>query len=229
MRTHPTYTLLTTLAVVSLFTVLSLEAGTGGKPGKGPGWGTGLVSDEYSPGIGSDGKGIYVNDEEECVSVAVGSGDGFYQIRTVKNNDRCNSQTGEQRRYLTVDFGLYAHPDLDLEDVSSVENIPARFIARRAFSTRAETTGTPVDIHVLQVNGDGTTTQETAWLFRYQNWAAVSINPNGSRRISLGPEEATADLFEIVLRVNPKNGKVRTQEEHRGTFVLPFDVLAERQ
>jgi hypothetical protein len=175
--------------------------------------------------VRSDGRGIYV-DNIACVSVIAGSGGGgFFQLRTVHNSDLCNLQTWGERRFLTLDFGSAITWDLDLDpnDLNpAVEEVPARFIASKAYAKRAVTT--PVSIFILKVNADGTTTQDTAWELRYRNEASVAIYPDGSRIISLLPAFATADLYEIVQVI--KKGRVTTQAEYRGTYQMPFSVTA---
>lgn len=184
---------------------------------------TGYVDDNYPNMVRSDGGGPYI-DGFDCVSVIAGAaGGGFCQIRTVSNSDQCNNQTWGQRRFLTLNFGAPIEWDLDRvqdDPNSGLEEVPARFIASKAFARRAVTT--PVSIHVLKINDDGTTTQDTAWQLQYKNEALVTIYPDGSRGISLAPGYADADLYEIVQVV--KKDRVTTKAEYKATYDMPFSV-----
>ena len=186
----------------------------------------GTVSD-LSLGVGSDGGGTYV-DGDRCVSVVGGKrGKGFYQLRTVSNSEPgCKEQAFE--RFLTLNFGAGSTPgDLDGDGANEqIEGPPARFIAFTAFGKKAAREGTEVAILVMEVNADGSTTQETAWNLQYQNLANVEVISNDVRRIYLPQEMADADLFEIELTVN-KGGKVKKKETFRGTYIMPFDVEAD--
>jgi len=183
----------------------------------------GIVDDNWLNMVRSDARGPYI-DGLECVSVTAGTGGGgFCQIRTVSNSDACNGQTWGERRFLTLDFGAPIDWDLDRApgDLDSrLEDVPARFIATKAFARRAVTT--PVSIHILKINEDGTTTQDTAWQLQYKNEAPVTIYPDGSRVISLAPGYAAADLYEIVQVV--KKGRVTTTAEYKATYDMPFFV-----
>ena len=188
----------------------------------------GTVSDDFSPGVGSDGGGTYV-DGDRCVSVLGGKrGRGFYQLRTVSNSEPgCKEQAFE--RFLTLNFGADPGGDLDGVDGDTdptVEGQPARFIAFTAFGKKAASEGTEVAILVMEVNDDGSTTQETAWELKYQNFANVVVTSKNVRQISLPQEMADADLFEIEFIVN-KRGKVKKKATYRGTFTMPFKVIAD--
>ncbi len=193
----------------------------------------GTVSDlSLSLGVGSDGEGIYV-DGQNCVSV-VGDkrGRGFYQLRTVSNSEP-GCKVNPFVRFLTLNFGVdsngvpLAPGDLDGDgENEQVEGPPARFIAFTAFGKKAARDGTEVAILVMEVNADGSTTQETAWNLQYQNLANVEVIGNDVRRIYLPQETADADLFEIELIVNGR-GKVKKKETHRGTYTMPFEVFAD--
>ncbi len=194
----------------------------------------GSVTD-YSPGVGSDNLGIYV-DGDRCVSVLGGTrGRGFYQLRTVSNSQPgCKVQRFE--RFLTLNFGVDSDGapstpgDLDGDGTAEqVEGPPARFIASTAFGKKAAREGTEVHIHLLEViDVGGWTTQETAWQLKYQNLAFVELDVTDKnvRRIYLPPNMAAADLFEIEDIVN-KRGKVKTKATLIGTYDMPFEVFAD--
>jgi len=191
----------------------------------------GTVSDGYSPGVGSDGDGAYV-DGEDCVSVLGGTkGGGFYQLRTV-SNAQPGCKENPFQRFLTLDFGdsMVAPGDLDGDgEYEQIEGPPARFIAGTAFGKKATREGTEVVILFMEVNDDGSTTQETAWQLEYQNRATVQVISNDVRRIFLLPGEAAADLFEIVEspRIKKGRGKVTTTKKDHGTYIMPFEVIAD--
>ncbi len=208
--------------------------------------GTGLVNDSLTDKVRSDGRGLY-SDGVDCVSVIVGGGGGVYQDRTVANTDVCNGELSwwspnpsglPTHRFLSLDFSLPVSPttttapgDLDGNGAAeTVEKAPARFIASTAFAQNPSTTA--VQILVLKVNADGTTTQDTAWQLTYRNQATVTVNTDGSRNIflgqGLGDALATADLCENVTIVGP-GGRVTTQCQRRGTFDMPFFVTAAKK
>jgi hypothetical protein len=191
---------------------------------------TGTVSDAAPNMVRSDGGGTYVDDS--CVDVAI-SPPGFWQLRTVRNAGVCNGQPSYWtpgatvfHRWLTVDFGSPVSPttsttpgDLDGNGVAQQQEFaPARFVFNDGFVKRATTT--PVHIYVLNVNPDGTTTQATRWDIEYRNPANITVNPDGSRTLSLAPGAATADLYSVITVGH------RTQSNYMGTYSLPFSVLA---
>ena len=228
---------LTAPLVFALLALGPLALAGGGKLTSGPA--TGLVNDALTNMVRSDGRGLYVHGVD-CVSVIVGSA-GIYQIRTVHNSDLCNGELSwwspnpsalPTHRYLSLDFGTSKPGDLDGSGTAeTIEKVPARFIANTAFSQNPAPTS--VQIGVLKVNADGTTTQDTAWQLVYRNQATVSVNSDGSRNIFLGQgmgdATAIADLCEVVQTVNPKNGRLTTQCEPRGTFDMPFLVRAAKK
>lgn len=232
-----------TLAAGLLFALLALGPVASAQKGQGPGPGTGLVSDSSGNLVRSDGGGLY-DDGVSCVSVIAGGGSGFYQIRTVANTDPCNMEVSwwspnpthlPTHRYLALDFSSPLPPtttstpgDLDGSGTrDTVEKAPARFIANVAFAQGATTT--PVQILILEVKSDGTTTQNTKWELKYTNEASITVHTDGSRDIFLGQDAAaaaTANLFEIV-QVPCHGGKqVCNTEQPRGTFSMPFFVTA---
>ncbi len=208
-----------------------LEPARGAKPSASLVPSTGLVNDDPSNKVRSDGRGLYIHGVD-CVAVQVGAM-GFYQIRTVHNSDMCNGELSwwspnpsglPVHRYLTLDFGASTPGDLDGNGTAAtVEKAPARFISPDAFARGATTAS--VQILILKVNVDGTTTQDTAWQFTYQSRADVVVNSDGSRVISLLPGHAAADLCEVVQTVG-RGGKVSTTCQFVGTFDMPFQVTA---
>ena len=175
--------------------------------------------------VRSDGVVIYENGVD-CVSVAI-SGGGFWQLRTVANTGVCKSDTTP--RYLTLDFGSPVSPttsttpgDLDGDDIEEQQEFaPARFVFDNAFAKKAKTgSTTPVHIYVLKVNDDGSTEQDTAWAIEYRNPAQITINPDGSRTLSLAAGAATADVWSVAIV------RKREQRTFEGTYDLPFSVIA---
>jgi hypothetical protein len=193
---------------------------------------TAVVRDAPGNRIRSDGGGIYV-DGERCVAVTIAKGGGgFFQLRTVSNvytvnNDGetpCNSQDWNDRRTLTLDFGLGFTVDLDGRsdddpNGDEVEDVPARFIAERLYHKKAATT--PVTILILTVQSDGTTTQETAFELRYVNQARIQRGMGNQRTIALSGNAAEADLSRYIKK------RKRTILQYLGTFEMPFEVTAD--
>ena len=208
---------------------LSSGGGSDGVPG------TGSVSDSLVYKVRSDGGGLY-DDRVDCVGVGADGAGGWYGLRTVRNTDMCNSELSywspnpsnlPLHRYFTIELGAVVG-DLDGNGTAeSIEKAPGRFQASNAFAKGA--TSTPVSIYILKVNADGTTTQDTAWAISYKNQAHVVAGMSaGSVEIYLLPGEADADLCEVVQVVN-KGGKVSTRCSPRGSFDLPFDILAAKK
>jgi len=128
-----------------------------------------------------------------------------------------------------LDFGSPVSPttsttpgDLDGDGIEEQQEFaPARFVFNNAYAKKAKTgSTTPVHIYVLKVNSDGSTTQDTAWAIEYHNPAQITINADGSRTLSLAADEATADVWSVVLVRN------REQRTFEGTYDLPFSVIA---
>lgn len=202
---------LATILIVPLLGTSTVSAQAAGS--------TGTVSDDVANMVRSDGAGSYL-DGVDCVSVAIFSGGGFWQLRTVANTGECKSaETNPTPRYLTLDFGGSTPPgDLDGDGTAEqMESAPARFIFDEAFKRKATTT--PVHIYVLKVNPDGSTTQDTAWAIEYRNRATITINVDGSRTLSSGGA-GTADVYSVILVRN------KEQRQFVGTYDLPFSVIA---
>ena len=195
---------------------------------------TGTLNDAVPNMVRSDGGGIYVDDP--CVDVAIAS-TGFWQLRTVRNAGVCNGEASYWtpgatvfHRWLTLDFGSPVSPtvsitpgDLDGNGVAQQQEFaPARFVFNDAFAKKARTgSTTPVHIYVLRVLGSGATTQDTAWDIEYRSPANITVNPDGSRTLSLAAGAAVADLYMIASLPHGK-----TQSNYMGTYNLPFSVVA---
>ncbi|HXV60405.1 MAG TPA: hypothetical protein VEK15_06915 [Vicinamibacteria bacterium] len=206
-----------------LFVSLSFCCGAGAALAQ-HGFGTGRLHDEAGDRVLSDDRGIYIHGQD-CVSVAVATSDGFYQLRTVSNTATCNGQTWGVRRTLTLAFDTDGPmpPDLDLapsDSDSSTESVPARFIVWKLFHKKATTTA--VSILILTVDlASGGTTQDAAWEFVYQTQAVIVRNPDGSRSVSLTGDDAVVELLQYV----PQAGR-KVKPVSYGFFNLPFHLTA---
>jgi hypothetical protein len=195
---------------------------------------SGTVIDAAPNMVRSDGGGTYIDDA--CDDVAIASS-GFWQLRTVRNAGVCNGEPSYWtpgatvfHRWLTLDFGSPVSPtisttpgDLDGNGVAQPQEFaPARFVFNEAYARKARTgSTTPVHIYVLRVLASGATTQDTAWDVEYRSPANITINPDGSRTLSLGAGAAIADLYMIASLPHGK-----TQSNYMGTYNLPFSVVA---
>ena len=203
----------------------------GGGNGKGGGKGeetvwTVRVNDDPQYKVRSDGKGAQApnlySDDEPCVGVRVSSHSGheFLHFRTASNF--CTPIPRGEFRFLTLDLGEGNGRDLDQDGMLEVlEEVPVRFWAHEAFNDEVQTT--PVEIWILEIDEQGTT-QQNAWELHYLSEARVDRFPDGSTVISLGPDEAAADLCEVVAVPVGKN-KLKRECQFRAMIPdLPFHM-----
>ena len=146
-------------------------------------------------GVGHDEPNLYVN-AEQCVAVP----EGEFIMRTISFAEGCSAQPRGDWRYLTFDLtGVNdANPacaagefNLDQDGFCEpLELAPARVSLSKLGN---KTQGSTVSIWILELNPDGTTTQNREWRILYQN--AVVVPPTaGNGVITLAPGEALADF-----------------------------------
>jgi hypothetical protein len=201
--------------------------------------GTGVISDDASNKVRSDGGGTYFN-IQDCAGVDhIPS--GWYQIRTIRADMVCQSHLSWwnfyspyfypppafpsnsgilYHRYFTLDFSSPADTassttpaDLDGDGfLNNPEYAPARFVFSKAFTKKA--TRTPAIIQVFHVNSDGSTNFNFDAEITYIKQATITkVSGNKfARTISLSGTDAIADLSVGGVKV--------------GTYYLPFSVLA---
>lgn len=152
--------------------------------------------------------------ETSCVGSSVFPG-GIYQLRTIANTGACKAVQRPGWRWFTFDLGAANSLDLDQDGTAEpVESAPGRLIFQEAFAHGA--TSTPAKIYILQVNPDGSTTQEARWTVDYPAGAVVTPTPTGGRVLTAAT--GTADIYFNTLEGRKS---VTTQ---MGTVQLPFNL-----
>jgi hypothetical protein len=135
---------------------------------------------------------------------------GFYQLRTIAATEFCKSVRLPAWRWLTLDTGTPLF-DFDQDgNVEAIENVPARLLMPDALGKGS--TSTSVDLHIMQVNGDGSTEWTSVWRLRYRTPATVTFDGVATTVVE-EPASALVDVFRCPC---PNHQKPTT------TIHLPF-------